>query len=125
MRNSVTQRLPDAPRKNLAARMLLGESAHKPLANHPDDLARRVIGAVIDAALRGAGITKQEASHAMGYGQNQAPISNWISGKENPQLSRLWNIGREFRTHLVMGLAQACEDIEIKTVITVNRKASA
>jgi hypothetical protein len=125
MPNSLTHRLPNDPHKKIAARMQLGEGAHKSLANPPDDIARRVIGAVIDAALRGAGITKQEASHAMGYGQNQAPISNWISGKENPQLSRLWNIGREFRTHLVMGLAQACEDIEITTVITVNRKVSA
>lgn len=124
---NVANRLPDAPRKNLAARLTSSEGLHKPLVSDHDDLAKRVMGAVIDAALRGAGLTKQQASREMGYGENQAPISNWISGKENPQLSRLWSIGREFRAQWVVALAHACEcDVEVKTVVTVSqRKASA
>lgn len=119
--------LPDGPRKSLAARLPEGEGAHKPLVNDSDDLAKKLLGSVIDAALRGAGITKQEATHAMGYGTNQAPLSNWIAGRENPQLSRLWAIGRRFRSELVIALAHACDcDVEVKTVVTVSqRKVSA
>src|SRR5690348_12542188 len=102
MSSNVARTLPNAPRKNLAARLNGGESLHKPLVSEQEDTAKRLVGAVLDAALRGAGLTKQQASREMGYGDNQAPISNWIAGRENPQLSRLWNLGREFRAQFVI-----------------------
>lgn len=120
MHDSLAKRAVDAPRKKVAARMTLGEAAHKQLAS---DVFKPVMGAVIAAALRGAGIEPKEATYRMGYGENMAPLSNWIAGRENPQLSRLWAIGREFRTQLVIALAGACEaDVEVKTVLTVSQR---
>ncbi len=41
----------------------------------------------------------------MGYGDNQASLSNWIAGNETPQFAKLWLLGDEFRKELVMSLA--------------------
>lgn len=122
MASSVPNPLPGAPRKNLAARLVASQAA----CERGDSLTKRVLGAVIESALHGAGLTKQQMSREMGYGDNQAPISNWISGKENPQLSRLWSV-RAFRAPFVVALAGACDcDVDVKTIVTVSpRKARA
>jgi hypothetical protein len=88
------------------------------------DEFKRVIGRAIETALSGASLTKQDASHAMGYGTNQAPISNWIAGKETPQFAKLWLLGDRFRQELVIALAAECAvGVEVRTVVTLTRKA--
>lgn len=82
---------------------------------------RRVIGRAIECALEASGISKQEASYAMGYA-NQSSLAKWISGEETPQFAKLWSIPR-LRTPLVIALASACDtDVEVRTVVTVMQR---
>lgn len=71
----------DVPRKPLALR---GESLRKPLA---DDA--RAAGQALERAIELAHMTKQELARDLGYGDNQASISRWISGVENMPFARL------------------------------------
>lgn len=121
MGNSVAQRLSGLHHKPSAARMRHSESDHKPLVK---PCFKAVIGGCIEMALAASGITKKEASYVMGYGENQAPLSNWIVGKETPQLAKLWLLGEEFRAQMVIALGRACgAGVEVKTVLEVRRQA--
>jgi hypothetical protein len=91
-----------------------GETLRKPLAM---DEFKAVIGRAIERALLSAAITKQQAAFAMGYGENQAPVSRWVSGIETPQFAKLWELGPRFRQELVLALAAECSGLEIETVI--------
>lgn len=116
MPHTVAKCLPDVPRKMLSAGLRPDANAdRKPLTEHA---FRAVIGGAIECALLGSRITKQEASHRMGY-DNQASISKWISGVETPQFAKLWAIGPDFRAHLVIALARACDGVDVTTQITI------
>lgn len=105
------------PRKMLTMR---GESLRKPLA---EDHFKAAIGRAIERALSAADITKQQAAAGMGYGDNQAPVSRWISGSETPQFAKLWTLGDRFRQELVIAMAAECSvGVEVRTVITLERK---
>lgn len=111
----------EAPRKMLAMR---GEGLRKRLVERDDEGAKRRFGRVIDRTFTRAAITKQSAARDLDYGDNQAPISNWISGRENAQLWRMWAyLGREFRLALIVELANDAndngDDIEVRTTVTV------
>lgn len=96
-----------------------GESLRKPLA---EDGMRRVIGGAIERALHLAGLTKQEVSYAMGYGENQSPISRWIAGTETPQFAKLFAVAR-LKPALLVALAELDQDnVEIRTQIIVRRR---
>jgi hypothetical protein len=98
-----------------------GETHPKPLRT---DEFKRVIGRAIEVALTNAGIEKKAAAYLMGYGDNQASLSNWIRGEETPQFAKLWELGARFRQELVIALAAQCDmETEIETVITMKRKA--
>lgn len=92
---------------------------HKPLAI---DQTKRLLGRAIERALMAADMTKQDAAYRMGYGTNQAPISNWISGKETPQFAKLWTLSEVFQRELVIALADLCRDVEVRTVVTLSRR---
>lgn len=118
MAASVALTLPSPQRKSLRMR---GEADPKPLRT--DDFTA-VIGRAIEIALANAGIEKKAAARTMGYGDNQASLANWISGKETPQFARLWRLGDRFRQELVIALAAECSvGVEIRTVVTLERKA--
>jgi hypothetical protein len=106
-------------RKSVAMTLGGGETDHKPLVL---EQGRREIGRAIERALQLAAMTKQDVSFAMGYGTNQAPISNWISGKETPQFAKLFSV-EPLRAPLVIALAELAHDIEVSTTIVVRRKA--
>ena len=85
---------------------------------------KAVIGRAIETALIAAGIEKKAAAYLMGYGDNHASLSNWISGKETPQFARLWQLGDRFRQELVVALAAECSvGVEVETVVRVTRVA--
>lgn len=121
MSHSLPRQAPQLPHKSRALRMQTGESDHKRLVS---PCFKAVIGGCIEMALAASGLTKKEASHGMGYGENQAPLSNWIVGKETPQLAKLWMLGDEFRAQFVIALSRACgTGVEVKTVVEVRRRA--
>jgi hypothetical protein len=104
---------------------------HKPLrmSGEPDPKAlrnadfRRVIGRAIETALAASGMEKKAAARDMGYGDNQASLSNWISGNETPQFAKLWTLGPRFRQELVIALAAECEvGVTVRTVIDLERR---
>jgi hypothetical protein len=86
-----------------------------------DDM-KRLIGSAIEKALTSADITKQAAAYEMGYGENHAPVSNWIAGKETPQFAKLWTLGAVFQRELVIALANLCQQVEVRTVVTIERR---
>lgn len=94
-----------------------GEGLRKPLAED----CRSLIGRVIERALSLAALTKQDVSHRMGYGTNQAPLSRWIAGAETPQFAKLFAVA-ELRVPLVIALAEIVEGVEVVTEIRVTRR---
>lgn len=102
------------PRKTLS---MGSEAIRKPLA---DEEIRRAIGRAIERAVAMAGLTKQQAAAEMGYGENQAPLSRWISGTETPQFSKLWSVP-QLRSCIVIALAQLADDIEVTTNIRIRK----
>lgn len=117
MENSLPSPSLNAPRKPLRMR---GESVPKPLRNAE---FKRLIGRAIETALTASGIEKKVAAHQMGYGDNQASLSNWIRGEETPQFAKLWELGDRFRQELVIALASECAiGVEVRTVVTLERR---
>jgi hypothetical protein len=87
------------------------------------DVFKRVIGRAIETALLSAGIEKKAAARSMGYGDNQASLSNWIRGEETPQFAKLWELGDRFRQELVIALAAECElGVKVRTVVELERR---
>lgn len=83
-------------------------------------------GRAIERALAMSNITKQEAAFAMGYGENQAPISRWCSGDENPQMARLTAaLGKGFERNLIVAYASDAEGVTVETTIKFQREATA
>ena len=127
MDRSLPQRASAPLRKSLSEGLRLpGRDVATEAKADPKELGnahfRRVIGCAIEDALNNSGLTKQEASHAMGY-QNAASISKWISGEETPQFAKLWAISPAFRTALVIAMAQCCDtDVEVRTVVTLSQR---
>ena len=127
MSNSVARPLPSTPRKPLAAGLRPDYGTErKELANGPEgpelDRKRRV-GGWIERALQIAGMTKLQASQAMGYGDNQAPISRWIAGTENPQFHKLLLLGRRYEHGFVIAQAEdAGLGVEVDTVVRISRR---
>lgn len=97
--DSVRADLPSPQRKSLR---MPSEAAPKALRG---DEFKGVIGRCIETALAKAQIEKKTAAWEMGYGGNQASLSNWIAGNETPQFAKLWRLGDVFRKELVMALA--------------------
>jgi hypothetical protein len=115
-REHLAAELDGIPRKNLSMR---GEGLRKKLA---DPQIRHALGRAIERALQLADMTKSQASQEMGYGENQAPISRWISGVENPQFDKLFTIER-LREPLVIAIAEMAGTIEVRTTLTIRRTA--
>lgn len=119
MASHLDDRLDRVQRKPLAMR---GESLRKSVAE--DDL-KRAVGRVTGRALDQGGLLAIDAARETGYGDNQSPISRWISGEEVPVLlARLFSL-RAFRRGLLMALAEtesAAGEVEVKTVITVPKR---
>jgi hypothetical protein len=108
--------LDSLPRKVSAKATLRGESA-------PKILGTEHLGPVIERAIALAGMNKDQASDAMGY-SDASTISRWISGAENPHLTRLWSV-KALRAGLLMALAESARDqVEVETVFKV-RSATA
>lgn len=108
----------DVPRKMLAAALRDPDEDCKPLA-----LAewRERIGQAIERALVLARISKQDASHRMGYpAGDQSAISRWIAGTERPQFDKLFTIAA-LRKWIPIALAELDEDAEM--TVTVRRRA--
>lgn len=103
-------------RRMLAARLPQGETACQVLAVE----SMRAVGALIDRALVLAGLTKQQASFAMGYRDETASVvSKWTQGTERPQLDRLLSVPA-LRRGLILAIAESSgSDVEIRTVVTV------
>lgn len=108
---TLPQRTVTPPRKMLA---MDGEALRKPLAEAE---FKAVIGRAIERALHLSNLTKQEAAYGMGYGENQAPVSRWISGTETPQFAKLWMLGRPFQIALVEALADESGGFTIERVL--------
>lgn len=108
-----TAQLDGIPRKTLAMR---GEALRKKIAE-----PTIALGPAIERALELAHLTRQEASHAMGY-RDPSALSRWISGAERPQFERLFAVPR-LKCALVIALAELAEGIEITTQITIRRRA--
>lgn len=116
--NKVADPRLDVPRKMLTVH---GEGDRKPLAED----RKRQIGLAIERALEDADISKQDAAYRLGYGENQSPISRWISGIENPPFAKLWTLGSRFQKALVKRMAGAVDDsgaVEVRTTITFTEK---
>jgi hypothetical protein len=118
-RDHLTAQLDGHKRKSLAMNLREGETDHKPLVI---DQWKREIGQAIERALNLANLTKQDVSFEMGYGTNQAPISNWISGKETPQFAKLFAV-EQLRDSLIVALAGLSKTVEVETTIRVRRTA--
>lgn len=120
--NSLAHRLPNAPRRNLASAFAKSERPHQPLVKGPElEVFRAIVGRIIERARSSAGITKQQASIVMGYGENQKPIGNWEAGIENPNMARLWMLGPLFRRGFLVAWADECADdaVSVSTVVTL------
>lgn len=106
-----------APRKPLR---MQGEAHPKPLRSSD---FKRLIGRAIETALRASDIEKKTAAREMGYGDNQASLSNWIRGEETPQFAKLWELGDRFRQELVIALAEECQmGVKVRTVVELERR---
>jgi hypothetical protein len=102
MSTKATAALDNVPRKMLAAgEASLAKVDRKPLAEDWQLLQ----GKAIERAIVLACMTKQEVAYRMGYENNQAPLSRWIGGTENPQFAKLFAI-EELREPLCIALAQ-------------------
>ncbi len=125
MNSSLRANLPSPQRKSLRmpgeTNQRRGETNPKPLRT--DDF-RRLIGSAIETALRNSAIEKKTAAFDMGYGENQASLSNWIRGEETPQFAKLWVLGDRFRQELVLALAASCSvGVEVETIVKLRRQA--
>jgi len=68
-------------------------------------------------------VTKQEAAYRMGYADSGV-VSRWISGLERMQLDKLrGGLGEKFFGELLVALLQTCEEVEVKTHVTLGRTA--
>lgn len=93
----------------------------KRLAEDLSEGFKQRIGKAIERALEIAHMTKQDASDRMGYGQNQAPLSNWIAGRERPHLDKLFAIDG-LRQPLVLALSEmAGGDVEVNIKLRIVR----
>lgn len=113
-----------APRKPLRMR---GESLSARGETHPKPLRtdefKRLIGRAIESALRNADIQKKAAAETMGYGENMASLSNWISGNETPQFAKLWELGPRFQQQLVIALAREIGmGVTVKETVEIERR---
>lgn len=114
MGHSLRANLDALPRKSSARATLRGEGAPKFLGNAH-------LGPVIERLIALAGLNKDQAADAMGY-SDASTVSRWISGQENPHLTRIW-AAAALRAPLVMALAERAESIEVETSIRVRRRA--
>lgn len=80
------------------------------------------MGRSIELALSRIPCTKLQASQRMGYGENQAPISNWITGKEHPQFDKLRMIVG-FDEEFIPAYAEVtgCAAIERRVILPTRR----
>lgn len=85
---------------------------------------RQLVGRAIQRAVALVGWTQKEAAGHVGIDQGQ--FARWINGQERPQLDKLWSVPA-LRVPLVQGFAEQCEreDVEIRTVITLQQKLGA
>ena len=113
MAKSITQAL-DTVHPRMAA--MRGESVRRNPADVED---RRAQGAEIDAALKFAKLTRQEAAYAMGYADDYT-INRWISGAENPNFVKLRTLGALFRRGLLIAQAASIGvGVRVETVVTI------
>lgn len=128
MPRSVAERMASVHPKMLA---VSDERLQSRSETHPKRLGeqewRERIGRTIDRALRLAEVTKQEMSHAMGYGNDQSSISKWITGKERPQFDKLFgadgDIGDRFYVAWVIACAEKHPSLDVTTEIRAKRTA--
>jgi hypothetical protein len=74
---------------------------------------------VIDRAIHHSGLSKKDAAIRMGYdGDDQSPISRWVSGVEPPVLWRFVKVPA-LCCGLSVALAELHEGAEIRTVISI------
>jgi hypothetical protein len=113
MPSNVAQRLASVHPRMSAMR---GESLRRNPANEHQ---RRVVGGEIDAALTFANISRKAAAHEMGYADDST-INRWISGAENPNFAKLYELGPTFRRGLLVAQARSIgAGVAVQTVVTV------
>ncbi len=82
----------------------------------------REFGLAIERALARAGMTKQDASFAMGY-QDQSSVGKWIGGVERPHFDKLWAI-ESLRAHIAVEFAKlAGERVKVRTTVEIESAA--
>ena len=118
---TLPQSLDSLKGKSVAASLRSGETCGKPL----DGDWRRLVGRAIERALVLANLTKQEASHAMGYA-DQSKLSRWIAGDDTapPQFHKLLSI-ESLRPWIPVALAEVCasDECDVETTVRVWRRA--
>jgi hypothetical protein len=123
---SLPQRLPGGPRKQLAMR---GESliaASETLRTKvADPNVARDFGRILERALDIVGWSRLRLAQELGYAEdNQAPVSRWIAGVEAAPFARIWSL-KPMRYGLIVAQAEAAQDARIKlqAVVTVEMSA--
>lgn len=117
----VTDKLDGLPRKAVAVKAdLMAKADRKALAED----WKRLQGNAIARAIALADLTPKGVSEEMGYVNedgtiNQAPLSRWIAGTENPHFAKLFAIDA-LRWWLVVCLAKLAE---AEIVTTIRRPA--
>jgi hypothetical protein len=59
---------------------------------------------------------------AKAIAREPAQVSRWIDGKERPQFDAIFAV-EQFRTPLVLAIAELAHDVEITTTVTIRRTA--
>ena len=80
-------------------------------------------GDALEWALDRCRIEQKDAAYRMGY-TDSGVVSRWISGLERMQLDKLrGGLGEKFFGELLVALLQTCEEVEVKTQVTLGRTA--
>lgn len=86
------------------------------------DRWRSIHGQALEWALDRCSIEQKAAAYRMGY-SDPGVVSRWIYGTERMQLDKLRMLGEVFFAELLVALAQTCEGVEVRTQVTLARRA--
>jgi hypothetical protein len=118
MATSVDPRLGALKANPLRIKGLRGERVRKNLAEVE---ANRLLGAVIDSAIKDAGLTRDEVVFRLKYSDGSA-LSRWIGGTERAPVALLLTLGQKFQQCFVLALAKQTSGINIQTVVTIGQE---
>jgi hypothetical protein len=91
-----------------------GEALHKKIV---DGEMRALVAGVVSRAVDHSGLSKKQAALEMGYGDDQSPISRWVTGIEPPSFARMVSVPA-LRYGLSVALAELNDGVEIRTIVT-------